>query len=56
MGVAALFGMHGWGFMHSGFAVLALLVSIPSAFWLLGFVPFFKLSGHEPTSDQPPVA
>jgi hypothetical protein len=39
MGIAWLFGMHGWGFMHSGWVLVAFPITIAAAYWLLRFVP-----------------
>lgn len=57
MGIAAMFGMHSWGFMHSLAAILSLPFTVAVAFWLLGSVPFLRLATRdEPSSSQPPVA
>jgi hypothetical protein len=58
MAIGGLFGMHGWGFMHSGLALLSLPFTIGVAFWAFGYLPVLRLSARDRASPSqpPPVA
>lgn len=42
--IAGIFGLHAWGFFHSGLVLICLPFTICLAFWLLGFLPFLKVN------------
>ena len=42
VGIASLFGVHGWAFMHSELPLFFFPLGTAIAFWLLGFVPFLR--------------
>jgi hypothetical protein len=56
MGIASFFGLHGWGFFHSGLAFLCLPFTLALAFWLVRLLPWFKPLSARNTESQSPNA
>ena len=57
MALAGLFGIHSWGFMHSGLVLISLPFTIWAAYWLLGFAAVFKSTpDNDASPNSPPVA
>jgi hypothetical protein len=54
MGIASLFGLHGWGFFHSGLVLLCLPFTLALAFWLVRLLPWFKPLGVQNTEPRSP--
>ena len=52
MGIAALLGLHAWGFFHSGIALLCLPLTIGVTYAILGRFPPFKSPASTSSSDR----